>query len=161
MDELKIIRWGNFDENYKMRSYDKEELEKIINLVSKELIDNNICFSGEFHQTGMNGMPIFSDGTCFRASMRAWGNIMANVKHHLTGEEYSYMDFYMGDSDSNLPNPSKKDVEPIEVEEPSFGLFIKQDQDLVIESVAMGMPLMTTDKIVKEIYEYIKNNQGE
>ena len=22
MDELKIIRWGNFDENYKMRSYD-------------------------------------------------------------------------------------------------------------------------------------------
>lgn len=161
MDELKIIRWGNFDENYKMRSYDKEELEKVINLVSKEMIDNNTCFSGEFHQTGMNGMPIFSDGTCFRASMRAWGNIMANVKHQLTGEEYSYMDFYMGDSDSNLPNHSKKDVEPIEVEEPSFGLFIKQDQDLVIESVAMGMPLMTTDKIVQEIYEYVKNNQGE
>ena len=69
--ELKILISNkennlNNDKNY----MEINDLNKI-----QEIIEKGYLFSGEEHQNGLTGVPVFSDGTCFRASMRSWGMI--------------------------------------------------------------------------------------
>ena len=102
MAKLKIVGWTSFDSEYPTRMITSDELTEQISLIKEEIIKNNYRFSGEEHQNSLTGVPVFSDGTCFRASMRSWGMIMAAIYNG------SYMDFYMTlESGSRLPKAMK------------------------------------------------------
>ena len=156
MENLKIVAWIDFNNEYPTKILNRENIQEVIDLIKQDIIDNDYMFSGEEHQNALTGAPLFNDGTCFRASMRCFGSIMATALQEKTGEEYSYMDFYMTLSDSRLPKAVEYDVKPNDEVPPAIGLTIKQDQDLVIESLSMGMPLMTTDVVVRQLYDFLK-----
>ena len=161
MENLKIVAWIDFNNEYPTKILNRENIQEVIDLIKQDIIDNDYMFSGEEHQNALTGAPLFNDGTCFRASMRCFGSIMATALQEKTGEEYSYMDFYMTLSDSRLPEEVEYDVNPNDEVPPAIGLTIKQDQDLVIESLSMGMPLMTTDVVVRQLYDFLKKQLEE
>lgn len=156
MENLKIVAWIDFNNEYPTKIINRENIQEVIDVIKQEIIDNDYMFSGEEHQRALTGAPLFNDGTCFRASMRCFGSIMAAALQEKTGEEHSYMDFYMTLTDSKLPESKEYDVKPNDEVPPAIGLTIKQDQDLVIESLSMGMPLMTTDIVVEQLYSFLK-----
>lgn len=151
MNELKIIGWASFDDAYPTRQYSGEELSYVVQLIQQEIANNKYCFSGEEHQNSMTGVPVFSDGTCFRASMRCWGLIMAGVHSALDGKEYSYMDFYMSLSDSKMPEYETLNIKPAAVENSIPGYITKQDQEMISQSKMFGMPFITTDKVLQDM----------
>ncbi|MBQ3253221.1 MAG: hypothetical protein IJA65_01585 [Acholeplasmatales bacterium] len=160
MDKLKIIGWTHFDSIYPTRKYDKDTFNIIFSLICDEIIEKKYLFSGEEHQYSFTGVPLFSDGTCFRASMRSWGVIMASIYSGPNGEKLSYMDFYMslGD-DAIMPEYSEIEIKPAIVEEISFGCTTQADRQIISESLAMNMEFMTTDKVLKKLYEKLKNEE--
>ena len=92
---LKIVGWTDFDSEYPTKNVTKEELFKLVEIVREEIYNNGYIFSGEQHQMSATGVPVFSDGTCFRCSMRFWGYLMTTIYNGPNGEQLSYMDFYM------------------------------------------------------------------
>ena len=52
-------------------------------------------FSGEYHQYGECGMPMFDDGSVLFCSWRHWGSIMAEAWDPDGAKGLDYMDFYM------------------------------------------------------------------
>lgn len=154
MTNLKIVGWTDFESAYQTRKYNGEELSEIIYLIQNEIVNKGYIFSGEEHQNGLTGVPVFSDGTCFRASMRGWGYIMSGCYTGPDGMELSYMDFYMSlDDETVMPEFEEIDVDPIELDETSDGLIIKPDKQVIEESIALGMAFMTTDKVLQKVYE--------
>lgn len=154
MEELKIVGWTDFDSDYPTPKVDSEKLRKYLDLIYAEIIKNGYVFSGEEHQYSSTGVPVFSDGTCFRASMRAWGSIMANVYSDPKGEKMTYMDFYMSlGSDSVLPPFKKINVKPQKGVDPSCGCTIIEDRQIIEEAKSYGMTFMTTDKVLKKMTE--------
>ena len=160
MTELKIVGWTSFDDCYPTKECDNDKIDELVSLVRQEIYDNDYIFSGEEHQCSLTGVPVFSDGTCLRASMRAWGLIMAGVYKGPEGEQLSYMDFYMslGDS-SNLPEYREIDVEPADVDY-GPGLIIAEDRKILEEALSMNMSFMTTDKVLNEIYDSVRNENN-
>ena len=151
---LKIVGWSSFDSDFKTKKLNKKQLEKVLKLIKKEIRNNNYAFSGNDHQMSLTGVPVFSDGTCFRASMRCWGMIMAEVYSELNGESYSYMDFYMSSCcESKLPEYKEIKVKPSLVKEESVGCTTVEDRQIVAEAMSYGFPFMTTDKVLKKYYE--------
>ena len=64
--------------------------------VVKEYIRRNgFKFSGEYHQYGEYGMPMFDDGSVLFCSWRHWGSIMAEAWDPDGDKGLDYMDFYM------------------------------------------------------------------
>jgi hypothetical protein len=63
--------------------------------VRREVIKNNIRMTGEAHQHGPAGVPLFNDGMVASFSYRAWGDLMAAIWSEHENKDYSYMDFYM------------------------------------------------------------------
>ena len=61
--------------------------------IRKSIVSKGIQITGEGHQ--QNFVPIFSDGTAGRFSMRAWGDLMAAIWSEELNKDYCYMDFYM------------------------------------------------------------------
>lgn len=155
MNQLKIVGWSDFDGPYPTRKYHAEELQQILQMIRKEIMENEYVFSGYEHQYSMTGVPVFSDGTCFRASMRCWGGIMAAIYQGADHQELTYMDFYMplDEEDSNFPPLTKIDVEPAVLEEASSGCTRREDREMVDEAIAFGMTFMTQDKVLKKLYE--------
>ena len=161
MENLRIVGWTDFDSDYPTKTLTNEEIDYIVSIIIKEIADNGYKFAGEDHQNALTGVPVFSDGTCFRASMRAWGLIMALVQQKITGTNVSYMDYYMSlGSERVMPEYMDLDVEPADVPD-TLGFFIQADLDMVQQSVAMGMMFMTTDKVLEALYEIINNNKEE
>ncbi len=154
MDELKLIGWTYFECEYPTPKLNKDEMNKVIELIQRDIIENGYIFSGAEHQKSLTGVPVFSDGTCFRASMRCWGSIMADLFEGPNGEPLSYMDFYMSvECESNLPDYEDIDIKPAIVSEESAGCTLKADRQLIDEAIEYNMPLMTLDKVVKKLYE--------
>lgn len=154
MEELEIIGWVDFDSDYPTRKFKGEDFDKVVHKIRVEIVEKAYLFSGEEHQYGLCGVPLLSDGTCFRASMRAWGYIMSTVYTGPNGEALNYMDFYMSlGEDSVMPEYEEYDIEPAKVEEESFGCTLKQDREMIDQSLAMGMDFMTTDKVLKKLFE--------
>ena len=153
MEDLKIVGWADFDSEFPTDSDDNETLDLKIELLKEELATKGYVFGGEQHQYSSGCMPVYSDGTGLRFSMRAWGLIMAMVRGDIDGIEYPYMHFYMSVEDSILPEVKEINIVPREVSERSFGLTIKPDHDVMNESLAFGMKLMTTDKILNKLME--------
>ena len=158
---LKIVGWSHFDCEYPTKKLNKEELDEVIQLIKDDIVKNEYLFSGEEHQNELTGVPVFSDGTCFRASMRCWGSIMAELYVDENGDHYSYMDFYMSLGEcSHLPDFELIDIEVGEVDEPSFGCTLKADRELMEEALSMGIDLMTTDKVLKKKFAQMKEEKG-
>ena len=155
MEKLHIVGWAHFDDAYPTKALTQENGKQVLDLVCAEIYTKGYRFSGEQHQNALTGMPVFSDGTCFRASMRCFASLMVQIYSHKDGKEYGYMDFYMSADEELLPESTTIDV--IASDQPDcLGQVIHQDRQLIIEALQMGMPLMTTDKVVSEMYEYYK-----
>ena len=132
MSELRIVGWRSFECEYPSRQCTQEEMDEIIALIREEIIKNKYYFSGEEHQCSSTGVPVFSDGTCFRASMRCWGYIMSTIYSGPNNERLSYMDFYMSlGKDAILPKEEPIDVNPAKLDEEGLGLMVKEDGELL------------------------------
>lgn len=158
MKKLSIVGWTNFDSEYPSRQCSKEEMDEIIILIREEIIRNRYYFGGEEHQYSLTGVPVFSDGTCFRASMRCWGYLMSTIYVGPNDEALSYMDFYMSlGENAVMPKYETIDIKPIKLENESLGLMVGEDGDLLSQTVGMGMPLMTIDKVLQKYIEKMEN----
>ena len=159
--ELKIIGWTNFDCEYPTRKVGVEDLNNTVALIREEICEKGYIFGGEDHQYAFTGVPVFSDGTCFRASMRCWGSIMAPLFVDSNGQNCSYMDFYMSFGDEAImPECSIIDKSPATNVIESDGCTLKQDRDIIDESLAFGMEFVTTDKVLKKLYERKKKEMN-
>ena len=87
--------------------------------------------------------------------MRAWGTVMTYAYPQIEDNATNYMDFYMETPlDKKLPEYKEIDVEPFD-DENFGGLIVKQDNELLSQTIQMNMPLMTLDKTLQFIYEGI------
>ena len=157
MNELKIVGWTDFESKYPSRNVDGPELRELIQLIGDECVKHGYAFSGQEHQNAATGVPVFSDGTCLRASMRAWGQIMAAIYSAVDGTKLSYMDFYIDScKETVLPYYNDINVEPGYVKNERPGIIIQEDAELITSTVEMGMELMTFDKVIVKYVELIK-----
>ena len=153
--EFKIIGWTDYDSNYPTISVPDEEVGNLLGAVVDAIKGGEYMISGQDHQNSATGVPVFENGTCFRASMRAWGTVMTYAYPQIEDNATNYMDFYMETPlDKKLPEYKEIDVEPFD-DENFGGLIVKQDNELLSQSIQMGMPLMTLDKTLQFIYEGI------
>ena len=81
---MKIIGWTEWDNpKYKEmfslgEKIDWNKLEKVKEIIAKELRDKGYKFAGDYHQNGY-GVPVFDDGTVYQCTQRGWGGIMADA----------------------------------------------------------------------------------
>ena len=152
MSEIKVVGWTSFDCEYPTKQYTQEEVGAVLQAVRQEIANNGYRFSGSAHQFSLTGAPILSDGTCFRASMRCWGSIMASI-HSSSEEQLGYMEFYTETyGEEIMPPQSEITVAPAVLEQDYFGFAIQQDAQVLSEAASFGMPFMTTDKVLKKLY---------
>ena len=151
MGKLKIVGWTSFECDYPTPKYDNEVMKLHVDVIKKELKKKRYYFSGEEHQNSPFGVPVFSDGTCFRASMRAWGLIMA-MAHSNKKYDYTYMDFYIANGGfTRFPKPKKIKVKPVVAEIHSHGCTLREDRNIIEECKALAMEFVTTDKVLKKL----------
>ena len=157
MNELKIVGWTNFECEYPSRNVDGPEIKELVQLIGDESVKHGYAFSGQDHQNALTGVPVFSDGTCLRASMRAWGQIMSAIYSAVDGMQLSYMDFYMDScKETVLPEYDDIDVEPGYVKNERPGIILQEDAELISSAIDMGMELMTFDKVIVNYVKLIK-----
>ena len=74
---MKLIGWTNWhDPNY-AECVENEGLA--IELTVAYMIEMGLKFSGNYHQRGQNGVPVFDNNEKLCLSQRGWGNLMADV----------------------------------------------------------------------------------
>ena len=74
--------------------------------------------------------------------------------------QLTYMEFYMSLGEANkMPLYEEIELEPAICVDESIGCTIKEDRQLIEESLAFGMELMTTDKVLKKLYREMKNSK--
>ena len=159
MAEYKVVGWTDYESDYPCKARSGDELSKILNALKEEISSKGYCFSGNDHQFNPCGVPVFSDGTCIRMSMRAWGYLMASIYSDVHGINLSYMDYYMDVfGEEKLPEYQDINVEPAKVsdEDYQYGIIIEEDNKILSESLSMGMELMTLDKVLKVYMELLK-----
>ena len=162
MEKLRIIGWSNFECEYPSKNADGEDFREIMQLIGDEVVKHGYSFGGQDHQNAATGVPVFSDGTCLRASMRAWGYIMAAIHSEIEGINLSYMDFYMDAfRETVLPEYEEIDIEPGYVEGERPGMIVDEDVQLISQSLGMGISLMTLDKVLNLYVDLIKKQQEE
>ena len=151
---LKVVGWCSFASDYPTKKYNEKELKKVLKVVKKEISKNNYSFSGAIHQNSSNGVPVLSDGSCLRCSMRFWGEIMKDVYSKKLKQELSYMDFYMSTvTDVKMPEVSEIKVKEIQLDYDYPGYTTSTDNQLISDAASLGFPLMTTDQVLKKIFE--------
>lgn len=160
MEKLKIVGWTNFECEYPSKNAEGPEFREIMQLIGDEVVKHGYSFSGHDHQFASTGVPVFSDGTCLRASMRSWGYIMAAIHSEIEGINLSYMDFYMDTfRDKVLPEYEEVDIKPGYVEGERPGMIVEEDVNLITQSVSAGIELMTFDKVLNFYVELLKKQQ--
>ena len=159
LSELRIVGWTHFECAYPSKNLDGPEVREIVQLIGDEVVKHGYSFSGQDHQTALTGVPVFSDGTCLRASMRAWGQIMAAIYSAVDDTDLSYMDFYVDSyKETVLPKSNPIDVEVGYVENERPGMILQEDAQLIASTIQMGMELMTFDKVIQKYVELIQQN---
>ena len=157
MEELEIVGWTDFDSEYPTKVMNGDEMSAVLELLRKEILEKKYCFSGTIHQYSSTGVPVFSDGTCLRASMRSWGYIMAAIYMAIESSDLSYMDFYMeSPREKVLPEYKDFSIKPCIVEDERPGMILQEDIDLISTSIKNGIELMTFDKVIKRYMELIQ-----
>ena len=151
---LKVVGWCSFASDYPTKKYNEKELKRVLKVVKKEISKNNYSFSGAIHQNASNGVPVLSDGSCLRCSMRFWGEIMKDVYSKKLKQELSYMDFYMSTvTDVKMPEVSEIKVKEIQLDYDYPGYTTNTDNQLISDAASLGFPLMTTDQVLKKIFD--------
>jgi len=82
-------RWEDFIDIW------HDEVKPYLEAIRTSVLENSYKFSGNYHQNGPNGVPVFEDGTMGSFSFRAWGDLMAAIWSTEENKDYHYMDFYM------------------------------------------------------------------
>ncbi len=158
--DLKIIGWTDYNSDFPSVTVANEDIKELLDIVVKEILTNGYMFSGEEHQNTSTGVPVFGDGTCFRASMRAWGLIMTFAYPKIGDNETHYMDFYMETPmPANLPKQTELSVQPMKSDNFN-GFIISQDKEVLSESLSSGLPFLTTDKALNYIMDEIEKNRN-
>ncbi len=161
---MEVIGWTSFDSECQgICVEEKGLLLDALNATIRAIRENEYIFSGETHQNGFRTVPVFDNGKCLRSSMRAWGMLMSFA---YTGEDKSYMDFYMDQAidEEKLPEEEVfEDCFDLECEVNGFPYYYSnQDLQLVAESISADMQLMTFDKVVLILYDELKKRmQGK
>ncbi len=160
---MKIIGWTSFDSECQgVCMEDKESILAALRETTKVVKEEGYVFSGEKHQFGDCCVPVFDNGKCLRCSMRGWGIVMS-IAH--TGDESSYMDYYMDHSieEEKLPDEEASEDKFVIDEEEGWlpYYFANQDVQVVMESASMGMQLMTFDKALPLLYDVILQEMQE
>lgn len=151
---LKVVGWCSFASDYPTKKYNEKELKRVLKVVKKEISKNNYSFSGAIHQNSSNGVPVLSDGSCLRCSMRFWGEIMKDVYSKKLKQELSYMDFYMSTvTDVKMPEVSEIKVKELKLDYDYPGYTTNTDNQLISDAASLGFPLMTTDQVLKKIFD--------
>ncbi len=159
MENLKVVGWTDFESDYRTRTLNVQDLSNVIEIIKKEIIDKGYKFSGEEHQNSPYGVPVLSDGTCFRASMRCWGYIMA-MAYSTEEKKYTYMDFYMSlGSKCVEPKDEPIDVEPAVLEQYIVGWTTQEDNEILIECLNSDMDFMTSDKVLRRLFSMLKEKR--
>ena len=82
---MKIIGWTDWDNQEYEEMFplggkhtwrDKEEVERII---AEELRSKGYKFTGDYHQNGDHGAPVFDNGKIYKGFQREWASIMADA----------------------------------------------------------------------------------
>lgn len=82
---MKIVGWTEWDnpkykEIFPIGSKCTEaEIEDVRKVIAEELKTNGYKFTGDYHQNGDFGVPVFDNGEVFQCSQRMWGDIMAQA----------------------------------------------------------------------------------
>ncbi|MBQ7307306.1 MAG: hypothetical protein IJW82_02155 [Clostridia bacterium] len=159
MDKLSLIGWTSFDSDYPSKEINKKEFKFVVNLIQKDIVKNCYMFSGEEHQSSLNCVPVFSDGTCFRASIRCWGSIMASIYKESDNKKLSYIDFCFSLKEKSvLPDYREIKVKPKQIKNKLFGYYIKEDLEQITQCLNSNMEFVTTDKVLKRLYEDMISN---
>lgn len=158
---FRIIGWTDYDSDYPSISVASENVSEFLSVIIEEISANGYMISGEEHQNRGTGVPLFEDGTCFRASMRAWGFVMSAAYPLLDGKETGYMDFYMSTpTPTKLPEQVTLTIEPQKSD--NFSGFIStEDRQILSESLAVGLPFITADKALRAIMDGINRQEAE
>lgn len=53
------------------------EVREVERIISTELRQRGYKFTGDYHQNGDYGVPVFDNGKTYQCSQRTWGAIMA------------------------------------------------------------------------------------
>ncbi|MBQ7761157.1 MAG: hypothetical protein IJ400_03785 [Clostridia bacterium] len=159
--DLKIVGWTDYDSNYPSITVSNEEVIPLIQIIIDELLENGYMISGADHQNQDCCVPVFDNGYCFRATMRAWGSVMSFAYQEIDGKETGYMDFYMSTPmERKLPESRTLQVEPADSDNFN-GFLLPQDGELLSQSMQAGIPLITTDKALLQIAELLKKRMSD
>ena len=71
------------------------EVHPYLEAIRESVLNNKIRYTGQYHQNGSNGVPLFEDNSVALFSFRGWGDLMAAIWGEEEDKDYSYMDFYM------------------------------------------------------------------
>ena len=82
-------RWQDYLDDW------NEEVYPYLEAFRESVLELQIRFCGDYHQSGRDGVPLFDDGTVATFSYRGWGDIMAAIWSEEDGIDYNYMAFYM------------------------------------------------------------------
>ena len=77
-----------FDAFPEMTAQEQEDIEAA---VIKAIQTERLCFSGKYHQDGINGVPIINWKYWYGVSQREWGRLMAVA--HGNKDRFGYLDF--------------------------------------------------------------------
>lgn len=112
---MKVERWIDYDKSEKFETSVggfggffsdgmrwKDYLEQIdsdkhhyLEAIRESVLLQNLRLTGEQHQYGPAGVPMFEDGTLGKFSYRGWGDLMAAIWAEAEDKDYHYMQFYM------------------------------------------------------------------
>ena len=82
---MKIIGWTSFENREIPELYPDEErptaedINNVETIIADELRKRGYKFSGDYHQGGEYGCPVFDCGKLYGVSFRRWGAIMAKA----------------------------------------------------------------------------------
>ena len=79
---------------------------------------------------------------------------MKDVYSKKLKQELSYMDFYMSTvTDVKMPEVSEIKVKEIQLDYDYPGYTTNTDNQLISDAASLGFPLMTTDQVLKKIFD--------
>ena len=79
---------------------------------------------------------------------------MKDVYSKKLKQELSYMDFYMSTvTDVKMPEVSDIKVKELKLDYDYPGYITSTDNQLISDAASLGFPLMTTDQVLKKIFD--------
>lgn len=151
---IEIVGFTDYSSSYPTIHLTSDIKDEVVSAVVNYFKDKTICYSGNYHQNGDYGVPVFSNGTCLRCSMRKWAQLMGMIY----SSKDDYMSYYMNVEQDGLEYLPEEEAE-VEPSKETSGLPIISDEDVNVmhESISFGMvDFFTTDLALKVWYPEIK-----